>query len=58
MPCDFTHMQNLGNKTNEQTKEKRDKKKKTKNQTLKYREQTGGCQREGGWKGWVKYKGD
>jgi len=37
-------MWNLINKTNEQ------RKKRQKNQTLNYREQTGGCQR-GGWVG-------
>ena len=39
-------------------KQRKKETKKEKNQTLTYREQTGGCQREGGWKGWVKYKGD
>jgi len=38
-PYDFTHMWNLRDKTNEQTKKKH---------TLKYRERTGGCQRGGG----------
>ena len=43
-------MWNIRKKANEQTMEKGDKK-----QTLKYREQTGGCQREGRRGGWVKW---
>ena len=50
---DFTHMWNLRNKTNEQSK-KREQERQTKKQTLNYREQTDSCQR-GGWQGdWVK----
>ena len=37
-------MWNLRNKINEQRRKKTNK-----NQTLKYRKQTGGCQRAGGW---------
>ena len=40
----FSLMCNLRNKTNEQCKTKRNK------QTLKYREQTDGYQRGGGWR--------
>ena len=40
----FTHMWNLRNKTNDSTKKKGRERK-----MLKYREQTGGSQREGGW---------
>ena len=39
IPYDFTYMWNLKNKTNE----------KTTKQSCRYREQTGGCQRGGGW---------
>ena len=38
IPYDFTYMWNLENKINEQTKLK---------ETHRYRERTGGCQREG-----------
>ena len=40
----FTYMCNLKNKVNEQTKQK---------QTHRYREQSGGCQRDRGLWGWV-----
>ena len=43
--CDFTHMRNVRNKTNEQKERKRQ----TKQQTLNYREQTDGSQKGGGW---------
>ena len=42
---DFTHMWNLKNKVNEQTKLR---------QAHRYREQTDGCQRRGGLRNWVK----
>ena len=42
VPYDFTYMWNLINKTNEKTKQ---------NQTDRYREQIGGCQRERGVRG-------
>ena len=32
----------------------RQRQKQTKKQILNYREQTDGCQKEGGWGGWVK----
>ena len=41
MPYDFTHMWNLRNKTNKKKKKETKKKK-----TLKYRKQTGVCQKE------------
>ena len=42
MPDDFTHMWNLKNKINEQTKQK---------QTHRYRDQIDGCQVGGGIRG-------
>ena len=46
IPCNFTYMWHLRNK-------KMEKKPKLK-QTYKIREQTGGCQRGGRWRSWVK----
>ena len=40
IPCDFTPMRNIRNKR---------KKRPTTNQTLKYREHTGGCHKRGEW---------
>ena len=48
IPYDFTHMWNLRNKTNEERKREREKK--TKEQTLNYREQSDCYQRGDGWK--------
>ena len=48
-------MWNLRNKTNEQTKKKQTNKKNPWN--LKYREQTGGCQKGGGGGGVKSIKG-
>ena len=44
LPYDPTHMWTLRNKTNEPRKKETNK-----NQTLKYREQSGGYRRGGGW---------
>ena len=41
IPYGFTYMWHLKNKTNEQTYQNRN--------SLRYREQTGGCQSGGGW---------
>ena len=50
MPYNFSHIWNLRNKTKEQRKEKKkiERERKTKKQTLNYKEQTDGYQRGGG----------
>ena len=49
MPYDFTHMQNLRNKTNKQREKNIHIQRETsKKQTLNYKEQTCGYQRGGG----------
>ena len=48
IPCDVTHVWNLRNKTNEQRRDKRERKRQIKKQTLKYRGQTDGYQRGAG----------